>query len=175
MAYSLAGEKAAAVTRESGEVAACSLEREGRRRQSLAFGMGQKENSKTVAKRLRLRVSVVPTHLISVRLLLDIAKKILRQILNWNSPLKICALHIRIIRTMGQGQSERNIEIALTACLWRSSIQLILENFAAKSGRVGGCAANTYLKPVSLHSGRRYVPVLAISAAVSIATRVACL
>ena len=55
-------------------------------------------------------------------------KKILRQILNWNSPLKICALYIRIIRTMGQGQSERNIEIALTACLWRSSIQLILEN-----------------------------------------------
>ena len=124
---------------------------------------------------LRLRVSVVPTHLIAVRLLLDIAKKILRQILNWNSPLKICALYIRIIRTMGQGQSERNIEIALTACLWRSSIQLILENFAAKSGRVGGCAANTYLKPVSLHSGPRYVPVLAISAAVSIATRVACL
>ena len=52
VAYSLAGEKAAAVTRESGEVAACSLEREGRRRQSLALGMGQKENSKTVAKRL---------------------------------------------------------------------------------------------------------------------------
>ena len=70
-------------------------------------------------KRLRLRVSVVPTHLIAVRLLLDIAKNILRQILKWNSPLKICALYIRIIRTMGQGQSERNIEIAFTACLWR--------------------------------------------------------
>ena len=68
---------------------------------------------------LRLRVSVVPTHLIAVRLLLDIGKKFLRQVLNWNSPLKICALYIRIIRTMGQGQSERNIEIALTACLWR--------------------------------------------------------
>ena len=76
---------------------------------------------------LRLRVSVVPTHLIAVRLLLDIGKKFLHEFLNWNSPLKICALYIRIIRTMGQGQSERNIEIALTACLWRSSIQLILE------------------------------------------------
>ena len=55
------------------------------------------------------------------------------------------------------------------------SIRLIREKFAAKSGRVDGCAANTYLKPVSLHSGPRYVPVLAKSAAVSIATRVACL
>ena len=38
MAYSLARGKAAAVTRESGEVAACSLARERRRRQSLALG-----------------------------------------------------------------------------------------------------------------------------------------
>ena len=76
---------------------------------------------------------------------------------------------------MGQGQSERNIEIALTACLWRPKYTADSGKFAAKSGRVDGCAANTYLKPVSLHSGPRYVPVLAISAAVSIATRVACL
>ena len=33
--YSLAGGKAAAVTRDSGEVAACFLAREGRRRQSI--------------------------------------------------------------------------------------------------------------------------------------------
>ena len=33
VAYSLVGGKAVAVTRESGEVAACSLAREGRRRQ----------------------------------------------------------------------------------------------------------------------------------------------
>ena len=38
VAYSLARGKAAAVTRESGEVAVCSLARERRRRQSLAPG-----------------------------------------------------------------------------------------------------------------------------------------
>ena len=55
VAYSLAGGKAAAVTLKSGEAAACSLVREGRRRQSLALGPGQRENSKTVAKRLSRR------------------------------------------------------------------------------------------------------------------------
>ena len=49
----LAG-KAAAVTRESGEVAAYSLAREGRRRQSLALGLRQRENSETVAKKKQL-------------------------------------------------------------------------------------------------------------------------
>ena len=38
VAYSLAGGKTATVTRESGEVAACSLAREGRRWQSIALG-----------------------------------------------------------------------------------------------------------------------------------------
>ena len=38
VAYSLVRGKAAAVTRESGEVAVCSLVRERRRRQSLALG-----------------------------------------------------------------------------------------------------------------------------------------
>ena len=38
VAYSLARGKAAAVTRESGEVAACSLARERRRQQSLSLG-----------------------------------------------------------------------------------------------------------------------------------------
>ena len=51
--YSLAGGKAAAVTRESEEVAVCSLVQEGRRQQSYALGPGQRENSKTVAKRLK--------------------------------------------------------------------------------------------------------------------------
>ena len=49
--YLLAGGKAAAATRESGKVAACSLVREGRRRQSLALGLGQRE---TVAKQKQL-------------------------------------------------------------------------------------------------------------------------
>ena len=43
VAYSLAGGKAAAVTRERGEVAAYSLVREGRQRQSLAVGPGQRK------------------------------------------------------------------------------------------------------------------------------------
>ena len=50
VAYSLAGGKAAAVTRESGEIAACSLAREERRRQSLVVVLGQRANSKTIAK-----------------------------------------------------------------------------------------------------------------------------
>ena len=41
VAYSLARGKAAAVTRVSGEVAACSLVRERRRQQSLALGPRQ--------------------------------------------------------------------------------------------------------------------------------------
>ena len=49
--YLLAGGKAAAVIRESGEVAACSLAREGRRRQSLALGLGRLE---TVSKQKQL-------------------------------------------------------------------------------------------------------------------------
>ena len=52
--YSLAGGKAAAVTRESRRVAAFSLSREGRRRQSLALWPGQRENSETVAKQNEL-------------------------------------------------------------------------------------------------------------------------
>ena len=54
----LAGErKAAAVTRESGEVAACSLARGRRQRQSLALGPRrdvQRENIETVAKQKQL-------------------------------------------------------------------------------------------------------------------------
>ena len=52
--YSLARINAAAVTRESGEVAACFLARERRRWQSLALGPHQtpdmRENTETVAK-----------------------------------------------------------------------------------------------------------------------------
>ena len=109
----------------------------------------------------------MPTHLIAVRLLLDIAKKILRQILNWNSPL-----YVRYIFELYALWGRARVKEIL-----KSHLPLAFgdQDFAAKSGRVGGCAANTYLKPVSLHSGPRYVPVLAISAAVSIATRVACL
>ena len=55
------------------------------------------------------------------------------------------------------------------------SIRLIRKKIAAKSERVDVCTANTYLKPVSLYSGPRYVPVLDVSAAVSIAPRIACL
>ena len=40
VAYSLARGKAAAVTRESGEVAACSLARERRRQQSRSLALG---------------------------------------------------------------------------------------------------------------------------------------
>ena len=54
VAYSLAGGKAAAVTRERGEVATCSLVREGRRRQSLVVGPGQRENFETVANQKQL-------------------------------------------------------------------------------------------------------------------------
>ena len=56
VAYSLARRKAATVTRESGEVAACFLARERRRRQSIvtctwaAPDAGQRENTETVAK-----------------------------------------------------------------------------------------------------------------------------
>ena len=46
VAYSLARGKAVAVTRESGEVAACSLARERRRRQSLALEQ-RREREKT--------------------------------------------------------------------------------------------------------------------------------
>ena len=53
--YSQARGKAAAVIRENGEVAACSLARERRRQQSLALGpcragTRQRENTETVAK-----------------------------------------------------------------------------------------------------------------------------
>ena len=54
MAYSLAIGKAAAVTQESGEVAACSLAREGRRRQSLALRPGQREKLRTVVGQKQL-------------------------------------------------------------------------------------------------------------------------
>ena len=50
VAYSLARGKAAAVTRENGEVAACSLARERRRQQSLALGPRGTVNTETVAK-----------------------------------------------------------------------------------------------------------------------------
>ena len=50
--YSLVRGKAAAVTRESGEVAACFLARERRRRQNLHLGRaGQRENTETVVSR----------------------------------------------------------------------------------------------------------------------------
>ena len=54
VAYSLAGGNAAVIIRESGEAVACSLVREGRRRQSLALGPGYRKNSKTVAKQNQL-------------------------------------------------------------------------------------------------------------------------
>ena len=54
VAYSLAKGEAAAVTRESGEVAVCSLARKGRRWQSLGLGPGQSENSETIAKQNQL-------------------------------------------------------------------------------------------------------------------------
>ena len=50
VAYSLARGKAAAVTRESGEVEACSREREGEGRAA----PGQRENIETVAKQKQL-------------------------------------------------------------------------------------------------------------------------
>ena len=55
VAYSLAIEKAAAVARESGEVVVCFLARERRRRQSLALGPGQRENSEPLLSRSSCR------------------------------------------------------------------------------------------------------------------------
>ena len=53
--YSLARGKAAAVTRESGEVAACSLARERRRRQSLVLVLVLgRSGTGTVAKQKQL-------------------------------------------------------------------------------------------------------------------------
>ena len=52
VAYSLARGKAAAVTRESGEVAACSLAQERRRQQSLALGP-RRDREKTPNSRNR--------------------------------------------------------------------------------------------------------------------------
>ena len=48
------GSGPAAVIRESVESAACSLAREGRRRQSLALGPGEREKSETVVKQMQL-------------------------------------------------------------------------------------------------------------------------
>ena len=59
MAYSLARGKAAAVTRESGAVAACSLVRERRRRQSLALGP-LRDKTGTVAKQKKLHSASQP-------------------------------------------------------------------------------------------------------------------
>ena len=50
VAYSLVRVKAAAVTRESEEAAGCSLVREGRRRQSLTLGLGQRKNSELLCR-----------------------------------------------------------------------------------------------------------------------------
>ena len=59
VAYSLARGKAAAVTRESGEVAVCSLARERRRQQSLPLGPRGTVNTETVAKQKQLPSAIL--------------------------------------------------------------------------------------------------------------------
>ena len=56
VAYSLARGKAAAVTRESGEVAACSLARERRRQQSLSL---QPEEDEEHGNSLKIEITCI--------------------------------------------------------------------------------------------------------------------